>query len=226
MSKILSIDSSTTGCSVAVFEESNLLAASEIRIERSSAENFTLLIDQVLKNANLGFSDIAAVAVAKGPGSYTGLRIAVSTAKGLCFALDKPLISYETLKNLAVQADGSFYHLICPMIDARRMEVYCKVYEANSLEVKLDTSALILDEHSFKDLLEDHKILFIGEGSFKFKEVLLHPNAYFLNKEILPLAAASGELVYDKFKRGDFEDLVSFEPFYLKEYLFKTKKKP
>jgi tRNA threonylcarbamoyladenosine biosynthesis protein TsaB len=225
MSKLLAIDASTTGCSVALFEDFDLLCASEIRLERSSAEYMTILIEQVLFNAKTSFSDLSAIAVAKGPGSYTGLRIAVSTAKGLCFALDKPLLSYNTLEGLAQQiflADD--FDLICPMLDARRMEVYSAFFDAKSKKNVVEVSAEIIDSNSYGELLDKNKILFFGEGSIKCKGIIAHPNASFLRSEIWPQANFAGSLIFEKFKNELFEDLVTFEPFYLKEYMFKTKK--
>jgi tRNA threonylcarbamoyladenosine biosynthesis protein TsaB len=222
---ILSIDASTTGCSVALFEGQNLVSAAESRIDRSSAELLTTLIEQVLTNAKVAMGDLTAVAVAKGPGSYTGLRIAVSTAKGLAFALDLPIISYGTLELLCHQVFGAMDDaLLCPMIDARRMEVYCAFFESQSLKQVSEISATIVDEHSFGEILENNKVLFFGEGSAKCRGVLKSTNAFFDDHTILPTASFSGKICYEKFINNEFEDLTLFEPFYLKEYMFKTKK--
>jgi tRNA threonylcarbamoyladenosine biosynthesis protein TsaB len=225
MSKILSIDASSSGCSVALFEDNVLLSSSEIIVERSAAEYFTILIEQVLGNAKTSMSELDAIAVAKGPGSYTGLRIAVSTAKGLCFVLNKPLISYTTLEGMVQQVLlKENFDLLCPMLDARRMEVYSAFYHAKTKENSIEISADIIDENSYFDLLENNRILFFGEGSKKCQSILIHKNAYFLESEIRPQASFSGSIIFNKFKIKLFEDLISFEPFYLKEYLFKTKK--
>ncbi len=221
---ILSIDASTTGCSVALFNGFNLISSAESRIDRSSAEMLTTLIDNVLKTAKVDKKELHAIAVAKGPGSYTGLRIAVSTAKGLAFALDKPLLSYGTLDLLAHQVFGFSGDLLCPLIDARRMEVYSAFFDANSRQIASDVEAIIVDSNSFQDILDKNKVLFFGEGSAKCKELIIHPNAQFLSEVILPSAVFSGNICYEKYVSGDFEDLTLFEPNYLKEYMFKTKK--
>lgn len=225
MSKILSIDASTSGCSVALFKDNVLMSSSEIRMERSAAEYFTILIEQVLYNAKTKISELDAIAVAKGPGSYTGLRIAVSTAKGLCFVLNKPLISYTTLEGMVGQLFlKENFDLLCPMLDARRMEVYSAFYDAKTKENICEISADIIDEKSYFDLLEKNKILFFGEGSYKCRSILTHKNAHFLDTDIFPQASFSGSIIFEKFTEKIFENLISFEPLYLKEYLFKTKK--
>lgn len=225
MSKILSIDASTSGCSVALFKDNVLMSSSEIRMERSAAEYFTILIEQVLYNGKTKISELDAIAVAKGPGSYTGLRIAVSTAKGLCFVLNKPLISYTTLEGMVGQLFlEENFDLLCPMLDARRMEVYSAFYDAKTKENICGISADIIDEKSYFDLLEKNKILFFGEGSYKCRSILTHKNAHFLGTDISPQASFSGAIIFEKFTEKIFENLISFEPLYLKEYLFKTKK--
>ncbi len=221
---ILSIDASTTGCSVALFDGPDLISCAESRIERSSAEMLTTLINNVLITSKVNKKDLDAIAVAKGPGSYTGLRIAVSTAKGLAFALDKPLISYGTLDVLVQQVYGISQQMICPMIDARRMEVYAAFYDNSTKKRVSDVEAIIIDKQSFSDVLETNTVLFIGEGSAKCKEVIEHPNAKFVEEVLLPSAKYSGRICYEKYRSGDFEDLILFEPNYLKEYMFKTKK--
>ena len=221
---ILSIDASTTGCSVGLFDGFSLVSSAESRIDRSSAEMLTTLIDNVLKTAKVEKKELHAIAVAKGPGSYTGLRIAVSTAKGLAFALDKPLLSFGTLDLLAHQVFGFSGDLLCPLIDARRMEVYSAFFDASSRQIASDVEAVVIDSNSFQDILARNKVLFFGEGSAKCEEVIKHPNAQFLHETILPSAVFSGKICYDKYVSGDFEDLTLFEPNYLKEYMFKTKK--
>ena len=221
---IISIDASTTGCSVALFDGENLISAAESRIDRSSAEMLTTLIENVLNTSKISKGQITAVAVAKGPGSYTGLRIAVSTAKGLAFALDKPLISYGTLEVLANQVTGNTETLICAMIDARRMEVYSAFFDSKSKKQVSEVEAIIIDTDSFRDILDLNTILFVGEGSTKCKDLIQHPNARFLDNKILPNASFSGKICFEKYSNGDFEDLTLFEPYYLKEYIFKSKK--
>jgi tRNA threonylcarbamoyladenosine biosynthesis protein TsaB len=193
----------------------------DISGEKTHARLLTALIEDLLRQCNCQLTDIQAIAVAKGPGSYTGLRIGVSVTKGLCFALDKPLISVGTLEAMACQvidyqSDDNL--LFCPMLDARRMEVYAAVYNA-SLETILPVSAVIVDESSFVEILSDKKILFFGNGAAKCQPVLGHqPNALFL-ENIFPSARQIGKLATGKFKQNIFEDVAYFEPFYLKEFL-------
>lgn len=221
---ILAIDASTTGCSVALFKERKVLISLVSRIDRSSAENLTLMIEQALRFGGAAYSDLEAVAVARGPGSYTGLRIAVSTAKGLAFGLDVPLIAYGTLHALCYQQEFTEgIDLLCPMIDARRMEVFCGFYDAGDKTGRGAVEAVLVKEDSFREILDNHKVLFFGEGSAKCKEVLLHPNARFVASVNYPSAEFACKIVSDKQEAGEFEDLVTFEPFYLKEYMFKNK---
>jgi tRNA threonylcarbamoyladenosine biosynthesis protein TsaB len=221
---IVVIDASTTGCSVALVVDHKVLASLTSRKDRSSAENLTLMIGEVLRLGGATYQDLKAVAVAQGPGSYTGLRIAVSTAKGLAYGLSLPLISYGTLPSLCYQvpyADG--IDLFCPMIDARRMEVFCGFYNSITVEEVFPVEAVLVDNQSFQSILDSNKVLFLGEGSGKCRDVIHHPNAVFLNTELYPVAEFACKVVSEKFEKGFFEDLVTFEPFYLKEYMFKTK---
>lgn len=219
---IVAIDASTTGCSVALFKDRKVLFSMDSRIDRSSAENLTLMIEQVLRFGGADYPDLEAVAVAKGPGSYTGLRIAVSTAKGLAFGRDIPLISFGTLPALCYQQEFTEgIDLLCPMIDARRMEVFCGFYDAADKAEKVPVKAVLVREDSFSEILEANKVLFFGEGSAKCKTALTHSNARFAASVNYPSAAFACEMVSDKWERGEFEDLVTFEPFYLKEYMFK-----
>lgn len=223
---ILSIDASTTGCSVALVKNGFSPVSLHSKIQHSSAENLTLMIERLMHSAGLAYADLKAIAVAQGPGSYTGLRIAVSTAKGLAYALDLPLIAYATLRAMAYQIKYTAgVDLICSMIDARRMEVYCGFYDAQSKEEYKEVEAVIVDENSFAALLDDKKVLFIGEGSQKCKGVINHSNAFFIEEVIYPEASFSAKIIQQKWETKDFEDLEIFEPFYLKEYLFMTKKK-
>jgi tRNA threonylcarbamoyladenosine biosynthesis protein TsaB len=223
---VLSIDASTQGCSVAVFENDSLLASFESNVERSSAESLTNMIKHVLQISKVEFAQLDAIGVAKGPGSYTGLRIAVSTAKGLCVGLDKPLLSYGTLEGMLHQVPDLPLdsYLLCPMIDARRMEVFSGIYQKDNFQVVEEVSANIIEPESFTEILAQNKIVFFGEGSAKCKTTLTHSNAVFYGENISPGAKFSGKILYEKYKNGEFEDLVTFEPFYLKEYMFKTKK--
>jgi tRNA threonylcarbamoyladenosine biosynthesis protein TsaB len=179
------------------------------------------LIDETLNEAGIKANQLAAVAVSSGPGSYTGLRIGTSTAKGLCFALDIPLLSIESLTLLAHQMAESnpTQAYFCPMIDARRMEVYCEVFDA-SLKTISPIGAKVIDAESFADLLANQEIIFFGDGSDKCKEQITHSNAKFISG-IYPAASSMGEIVYQKFKGGQVEDVVNFEPHYLKEFMIK-----
>jgi len=157
--------------------------------------------------------------VSKGPGSYTGLRIGVSTAKGLCFALDKPLISIPTLESLAYQVTTD-KGVIIPMLDARRLEVYASIYDCQYKQVR-ETKAEILDSHSFSDYLHENTVTFIGSGVFKTTELIKHPNAVFIQNK-LPSARDMGQLAYAKYKKNDIEDVAYFEPYYLKDFLIQN----
>lgn len=221
MSLILSLETSAKVCSVAVHDQGRLITTNEIHIGQSHASKLAVLIDEVLKEAKIKASQLAAVAVSSGPGSYTGLRIGVSTAKGLCFALNIPLLSVESLELLACQMVSSnpANAYLCPMIDARRMEVYCEVFDS-SLKIVNPIEAKVIDTASFADLLMDHEIIFFGDGSDKCKEQITHPNAKFISG-IYPAASAMGEIIYRKLKAGQVENLVNFEPHYLKEFMIK-----
>ena len=184
MALILSIETATTVCSVALAKEGKLISIREINKGYTHAENITVFIDEVLKKAEQKPSDIDAVCVSKGPGSYTGLRIGVSTAKGLCYALEKPFLSVNTLLSMS-EGMRKTNDLFCPMIDARRMEVYCAIYNQSGEEVK-PTCAEIIDENSFADLFHENKIHFFGDGAEKCKSALSkHSNAVFVD-DIFP----------------------------------------
>lgn len=221
MPVILSLETSTDVCSVALHDESNLLAEQVLQESQAHAARLAPLIDKVIRTSGLVFKDIDAVAISMGPGSYTGLRIGTSTAKGLCYALDIPLIAIGTLELMAFQgvvvskADA----LLCPMIDARRMEVYCLVAD-QELAIIEEVSARVVDEATFAELLELNKVLFFGNGAGKCKTVINHSNASFL-EGISPMAGALGEMARRKFASEEFEDLVGFKPFYLKEFVAK-----
>ena len=227
MALILSIDTSTYGCSVALHDGIKRLACYELMTEKSSSSMLTLLIQNVVLQTGFRLADLDAVAVAKGPGSYTGLRIGVSTAKGLCFALDKPLIGINTLAAMAKQVQGYFSdtQLLCPMIDARRMEVYCVVYDKILREV-MPLEARIIDAESFETLLEQRPVVFFGDGAAKCQPMLgASANAVFLPETILPSAKMVGTLAVEAFEQQCFEDLATFEPFYLKDFVSTVPKK-
>ncbi|MBO0936312.1 tRNA (adenosine(37)-N6)-threonylcarbamoyltransferase complex dimerization subunit type 1 TsaB [Fibrella sp. HMF5335] len=218
---ILSLDTSTTVCSVALHTlNGELLGCYELYTERTASSRLTMLVQDVVAHTGRTLADVSAIAVAKGPGSYTGLRIGVSTAKGLCYALDKPLIGINTLAAMTEQI-RAFYApetLFCPMIDARRMEVYCAVYEQGGPEL-VATNALVLDEASFADLLANNRVVFLGDGSDKARAVLTHSNAIFPDVPVRPSARTVGTLAVEAYADGRFEDLAAFEPYYLKEFM-------
>ena len=187
----------------------------------------TTLIQQAVEHAGFALSEVDAIAVAKGPGSYTGLRIAVSTAKGLCFALDKPLIAINTLEALALQVNPFFSeeYLFCPMLDARRMEVYCAVFDKDLNYIE-PTQAKIIDSESFQDSLSQHKMVFFGDGAAKCQPVLsASANARFLKTEIYPSAKTVGQLAVALYDNRQFETVETFEPYYLKDFMTTTPKK-
>jgi tRNA threonylcarbamoyladenosine biosynthesis protein TsaB len=223
MSLILSIETSTKVCSVALYDENVLLACHDVLVEKSHSRIITVLIDNILKSTDHKMEDIQAVAVSKGPGSYTGLRIGVSTAKGLCYALDKPLIGINTLEAMAFEVNrySTSKNLICPMLDARRMEVYCAMFDSDNSLVH-ETEARVMDENSFAEILNTKKIVFFGDGAFKCKTLLSKfSNALFLDN-IYPSAKNIGYLAFKKFMDESFEDTTYFEPFYLKDFLSKN----
>ena len=221
MAIILSIDTSTRGCSVALHQNGQLLANYDLLTDKSSSGTLTTLLKNAVEHAGFAFSDLDAVAAAQGPGSYTGLRIAISTAKGLCFALNKPLIAVPTLAAMTAQV-CDFYdetHLFCPMIDARRMEVYCAVFDKN-LDYIQPTAAKVIDENAFQTGFENKKLVFFGDGAAKCQSILgNNPNFIFLPNLIHPSAKTVGALAIKAFENQQFEDLVSFEPFYLKDFM-------
>ncbi|HUH26901.1 tRNA (adenosine(37)-N6)-threonylcarbamoyltransferase complex dimerization subunit type 1 TsaB [Gelidibacter sp.] len=217
MSYILNIETATTNCSVSLSKEGEILVLKEdYNSNFSHAESLHLFIDTVFKEANLKPHEVDAIAVSKGPGSYTGLRIGVSAAKGLCFSLDKPLISVDTLAALSQQVDVDS-GCIVPMLDARRLEVYAAVYDKDHKQMRT-IEAQILNADSFKDFLDIGKVYFIGTGVEKTKEIISHPNAVFIENK-LPSANEMGKLAYDKYKIGDIENVAYFEPFYLKDFI-------
>lgn len=214
---ILCLETATTNCSVALSKDGALLALKEDSSRNySHAEKLHVFIDEILKENNLSVTDLDAIAVSKGPGSYTGLRIGVSTAKGLCFSLELPLISLATLTSLAVQIKPERGFVI-PMLDARRMEVYSAVFNADVKEIR-ETKAEVLDENSFIEFLEKDKVVFIGDGVEKFEAICNHANAEFIPKK-LPSAAEMCSLAEAKYKISDTEDVAYFEPYYLKDFI-------
>ncbi len=221
MAYILQIETSTTNCSVALSYNGETIAIKELSNGYSHAENLHVFIKAILTEKNLEYSSLNAIAVSKGPGSYTGLRIGVSTAKGLCYALNIPLISIETLEILAHQVKLS-KGFIVPMIDARRMEAYTKVFTSGYKEYRV-IQAEVLNEVSFKQILSENKVVFVGNKTEKTQEVIQDDNASFI--DTLPSAKEMSSLAYAKYKKNDIEDVAYFEPYYLKDFLVTPSKK-
>uniref|UniRef100_UPI00404B89C8 tRNA (adenosine(37)-N6)-threonylcarbamoyltransferase complex dimerization subunit type 1 TsaB n=1 Tax=Gelidibacter sp. TaxID=2018083 RepID=UPI00404B89C8 len=217
MSYILNIETATTNCSVSLSKEGEILVLKEdYNTNYSHAESLHVFIDEVIKEAGIKLSELNAIAVSKGPGSYTGLRIGVSAAKGLCFSLDIPLISIDTLESLAHQVSIE-NGLIIPLLDARRMEVYSAIYNEKHQQIR-PIEAEVIDESSFSNDLKDSKVYFIGDGVQKIKTIVNHSNAIFIDGK-LPSAKNMSVLAFDKYKKSDFEDVAYFEPFYLKDFI-------
>lgn len=218
MVRILSLETSTTVCSVALHENEKLIASAEVHREYSHGSKLAILIADVMKSAGTELEEIHAIAVSSGPGSYTGLRIGTSTAKGLCYALSLPLIAIGSLELLAAQVNKSNVTnaWLCPMIDARRMEVYCLVMDANGNLIQ-PVEARIIDEKSFDEHLDKTPVIFFGDGAQKCQAVLNHKNAFFISG-ISPSAGQLGGMAFEKYQRKEMEDVIHFEPFYLKEF--------
>ena len=226
MIKILQIETATQACSVAISADGKTIALKEAIAPNIHAGRLTLFIEEVMKQAGLAYTDLDAVAVSKGPGSYTGLRIGVSTAKGLCFATDKPLISIPTLDLMTagfLAADQHYDGLVCPMIDARRLEVYTALYTAQC-EVVQPVSAMIIDETAFSTELALGPVTFIGDGAEKCRPVIQSANAAF-STDNFNSAAHMSALAFAAFQISNFEDVAYFEPFYLKDFMLTQPKK-
>jgi tRNA threonylcarbamoyladenosine biosynthesis protein TsaB len=228
MALILNLDTSTRICSVALANNGELLGLKESHEDKSHASLLAVFIKQVLEENNVKVSDLDAIAVSKGPGSYTGLRIGVSTAKGMAYASGIQLISVDTLSAMASgvinghlldreQSSGNMTFYLCPMIDARRMEVYAAVYGPSG-EMVEPTSAKVIHKDSFGELLEKHRMIFFGSGADKCRNIIQHHNAEFLEgietsaKFMVPVAESA-------WQQKDFEDIAYFEPFYLKDFI-------
>ena len=217
MAIILSIETATTNCSVSLSKAGETFALKEDNSNGfSHAERLHIFINAILKENSIDKSEIAAIAVSKGPGSYTGLRIGVSAAKGLCFALNIPLISISTLEALAHQVQIS-EGMIIPMLDARRMEVYAAVYQANYEPIR-GVEAEVLNETSYMDFLQKGLVYFVGNAVEKTKTLITHSNAVFVENK-LPSAKEMDALAFSKYQKSDTEDVAYFEPYYLKDFI-------
>ncbi|MCF6128410.1 tRNA (adenosine(37)-N6)-threonylcarbamoyltransferase complex dimerization subunit type 1 TsaB [Flavobacterium sp. AS60] len=213
---ILNIETATKNCSVSLAKDGKTVLVREIAEQGySHAEKLHVFIEEILKETNVSVQDLKAIAVSKGPGSYTGLRIGVSTAKGLCYALGIPLISVDTLQVLAQKVTVE-NGLIVPMLDARRMEVYSAVFDANHNKI-MEVQAEVLTENSYVEMTE--AVYFIGDCQEKGKTVLTKDNFHFLSEIVFPSANEMSALSFEKFVKNEFEDVAYFEPFYLKDFL-------
>lgn len=231
--RILHLETATNICSVALSEGGNLVAVKETDEDRSHGSVLTVFMDEVLREGGLSPSDIDAVAVSLGPGSYTGLRIGVSVTKGFAYAQDIPVIGISTLRLLTAAAlcDARIRTLqqryseilLCPMIDARRMEVYTAVYSEKEIEIEAVT-AKIIDDTSFNNLLKSGQLVFFGNGSDKIAEIIRHKNAHIISG-ITPSAKYMLPLALQAFHDKKFEDRAYFEPLYLKDFIATTPKK-
>ncbi len=221
MSCILHIETSTTVCSVAVSEDGQNIFVKEDLKGPSHAVSLGVFVDEALALVDSRGILLDAVSVSCGPGSYTGLRIGVSMAKGICYGRNLPLIGLPTLEVLCVPV--LLYHdlpedaWLCPMIDARRMEVYAAVYD-RALDVKREISAEIIDENSYLNILDEHPVYFFGNGAAKCREKIVHPNAHFID-DIHPLAKMMSSLAEKAVMNRKYENVAYFEPFYLKEFV-------
>lgn len=218
MNYILHLDTTTKKCSVALAQDGELMIQKELLSEEfSHSEQLHPFIEEVLKESGLKSSSLSAIAISKGPGSYTGLRIGVAAAKGLCFALDLPLIALNTLEIMVQPYEVSPYSFIIPMLDARRMEVYTAIFDETKKWIQ-ETMAEVLTENTFTSIVNEQSCLIIGDGAIKFKT--LHPkiNASYTNEIHYPVAKDMITLAWKKFNTKEFEDLAYFEPFYLKDF--------
>jgi len=224
MAIILHLETATTNCSVSISKDDQIVVLKENNAASySHSEQLHVFIKEALKEASLSFSDLDAVAISKGPGSYTGLRIGVSAAKGICFSLDIPLISIPTLQSMARQVDLKPGELVIPALDARRMEVYSCVYNNNYQEVR-KTRAEIINEESFVEYLGENEVYVVGSGAEKCRGVLQHPNFIF-DESVVPSAKDMVLMAFEKYESKQFEDVAYFEPYYLKDFVLQQKKK-
>jgi tRNA threonylcarbamoyladenosine biosynthesis protein TsaB len=220
MALILSIETATQVCSVALAKEGRVIDNRESFEDKSHATLLTVFINDILNANNLTAADLDSISISEGPGSYTGLRIGVSVAKGICYAAKKPLIAVNTLKAMALMASEKVSDkntLLCPQIDARRMEVYASIFSPN-LEIIRQTKAEIIDTQSYGEFLEKQAVAFFGNGADKCKQVLTHRNAQFI-EDIYPSAKYMAILAEALYQQNDFKDVAYFEPFYLKDFV-------
>lgn len=215
--KILHIETSSKNCSVAISDQENLLCVcEEVSENYKQSESLHTFIEWALEGADISLKDLDAVCLGKGPGSYTGLRIGASSAKGFCFGLEIPLLAINSLDGMTQPFIDKGFDYIIPLIDARRMEVYTACYDGKTGREIKATEALILDENAFQDYA-DKKIIFVGDGATKAKDILQLPNAVY-DDTVYPSAKFLINKAVEKYKQKDFEDVAYFEPFYLKDF--------
>lgn len=224
MTHILCIETGTTVCSVALGNENGVLGYKEVADSKSHASELSVFIQDLLKELSFNIKDIDAIAVSKGPGSYTGLRIGVSLAKGICFALNKPLIAIGSLDSMVYGVERYIREqminstlVFCPMIDARRMEVYSALFDNEKNRIT-DVSAIIVEAETFSEQLLSKKIIFFGNGASKCKSVISNQNAIFIDN-FEPSACFMLPLAIKAYRDEIFEDIAYFEPFYLKDFV-------
>lgn len=228
MALILNIETSTNVCSAAISKNGEVIDLLENFEGQSHASLLTVFIEKLFKQNNINFTDLDAVSISEGPGSYTGLRIGVSVAKGICYAQNKPLIAINTLQAMAMMAKESISDLpqnalFCPMIDARRMEVYSALFDIELNTIR-KTIAEIIEENAYQTELKDNPIYFFGDGAKKCADNINHQNAIF-NDKIYPSAKYMARLSQIAFENSEFKDAAYFEPFYLKDFVATTPKK-
>lgn len=215
--KILHLETSSKNCSVAISDGDQLLClCEEVSDNYKQSESLHTFVQWALEGAEISLQDLDAVSVGKGPGSYTGLRIGAASAKGFCYGLKIPLIAVNSLETMITPFLNKNYDLVIPMIDARRMEVYCAAFDGKSGKMISETEAKILDENSFQEFA-DKRVIFIGDGAKKAKEILNLPNADY-DEAIFPSAKYLIQESVEKFNKKEFEDVAYFEPFYLKDF--------
>lgn len=223
MAFILSIETSGMPCSVALHQDGTLIGVCEIHRPHAHAAKLSVIVQELLALNDVKMNQLEAIAVSAGPGSYTGLRIGVSLAKGLCYALGIPLISVGSLEALARKVRASHWGdvLYCPMIDARRMEVYCQVFD-NNMATVANVQALVVEPGVFDQYLNERRVIFFGSGAMKCFDIIRHDHAIFV-PGIEPSAIYGGEIANEKLRAGETENLFDFVPDYLKEFYVKRK---
>ena len=224
MIRILNLETATKNCSVSAFENMGLALLKENNAESySHSEQLHVFIQELISELGWSFSQLDAVAISKGPGSYTGLRIGVSAAKGLCFSADLPLVSVPTLQSMATQIATGENEVVIPVLDARRMEVYSAVYDGKHEEIR-ETRAEIIDENSFSDFQDFDKVWVVGNGAEKCQAILGHHANFNFDTNLVPSAKEMGPLALKKFNIQDWQDVAYFEPYYLKDFVLQGKK--